>query len=400
MGRSPQRDYRIKAPKNQKTNVSPLEDCQKLAATFKNSFNSWLNAPSWRSLKDTLHRNLDTREEIRVILQISNPILGQLPWQLWDVFENYRQAEIALSPPEYEKPKISRDNPLRTQVRILAILGNSTGIDIGKDREMLAALPQTDPTFLVEPKRREVDEQLWDDRGWDILFFAGHSSSQGEKSCLAVNQTDIIEVEQIERALNAAVERGLKLAIFNSCDGLGLARELAELRIPQVIFMREPVPDAIAERFLQYFLPAFATGRSLYLSVREAREKLAAFEDNYPCASWLPVICQHPAEIPLTWNQLRGVDAVELKNRQLLELVAKLGEAIASCGDFHPDNKANALEQIQVLANVAKAPTSEFGNAQARKAIIFLKGAIASLPATANGRSEAEDLLNAISRGD
>jgi hypothetical protein len=31
--------------------------------------------------------------------------------------------------------------------------------------------------------------------------------------------------------------------------------------------------------------------------VREAREKLQGLEDRYPCATWLPVICQNPSNI-------------------------------------------------------------------------------------------------------
>lgn len=68
--------------------------------------------------------------------------------------------------------------------------------------------------------------------------------------------------------------------------------------------MREPVPDAIAQEFLKHFLTAFASGKSFYLSVREAREKLQSLEQYFPCASWLPVICQNPAEIPPTWESL------------------------------------------------------------------------------------------------
>jgi hypothetical protein len=35
----------------------------------------------------------------------------------------------------------------------------------------------------------------------------------------------------------------------------------------------------------------------VYQAVRSAREQLQGLEDRYPCASWLPVICQNPAEI-------------------------------------------------------------------------------------------------------
>jgi CHASE2 domain-containing sensor protein len=96
----------------------------------------------------------------------------------------------------------------------------------------------------------------------------------------------------------------LQIAIFNSCDGLGVAREFALLHIPQIILFKEPVPDPVAQTFLAYFLESFANGQSLYLSVREARERLQALENKFPCASWLPLIFQNPAETSITWQAL------------------------------------------------------------------------------------------------
>ena len=55
-----------------------------------------------------------------------------------------------------------------------------------------------------------------------------------------------------------------------------------------MIFMREPLPDKVAQEFLKNFLTEFSAGKSLYQSVREAREKLQGLEGEFPCASWLP----------------------------------------------------------------------------------------------------------------
>jgi WD40 repeat protein/energy-coupling factor transporter ATP-binding protein EcfA2 len=96
----------------------------------------------------------------------------------------------------------------------------------------------------------------------------------------------------------------LQLAIFNSCDGLGLALELEQLHIGQMIVMREPVPDQVAQSFLTYFLAEFAGGKSFYLAERKARLKLHGLEDNFPCASWLPAIFQNPAAVPPMWQDL------------------------------------------------------------------------------------------------
>ncbi|NEP53729.1 MAG: hypothetical protein F6K63_11220 [Moorea sp. SIO1G6] len=51
--------------------------------------------------------------------------------------------------------------------------------------------------------------------------------------------------------------------IFNSCDGLGLAYQLAaqqDLYLPQVIVMAEKVPDPVSPKFLRYFLEAYIRG--------------------------------------------------------------------------------------------------------------------------------------------
>lgn len=169
---------------------------------------------------------------------------------------------------------------------------------------MLEALPDAAPIFLESPTRRQLIEHLWNPRGWDIFFFAGHSHTEEEIGKIRINQTESLTLKEFKHALKQAISCGLKLAIFNSCDGLGLGRDLADLHIPQTIVMREPVPDAIAQAFFRDFLAAFSSGQSLYVSVREARERLERLEDNYPCATWLPVICQNPAEKPFTWQDL------------------------------------------------------------------------------------------------
>jgi CHASE2 domain-containing sensor protein len=148
----------------------------------------------------------------------------------------------------------------------------------------------------VEPNRREVNDQLWNN-AWDIIFFAGHSETEGEQGKIYINPTDSLTVEQLWFALRNAVSQGLKLAIFNSCDGLGLTQKLDDLKIPQMIVMRELVPDQVAQEFLKFFLEGLANNQSLSLAFRTARERLQGLENDFPCASWLPVIYQHDLHI-------------------------------------------------------------------------------------------------------
>ncbi|MDB9538710.1 CHASE2 domain-containing protein, partial [Anabaenopsis tanganyikae CS-531] len=298
-------NQRIKVDEQGVTNIS-VNDFDDVCQQLQRNINAWLKSESFQKVERQLRTLLNPHDEIRVIFETNIPLLHRLPWHLWDFFEDYPRAELALSNPEYTNTLISQKHPTG-QVKILAVLGNSVGIDIEKDRAGLEGLADTQVKFLVEPNRRELDEQLWN-QNWDILFFAGHSASlaDGEIGQIEINQTDSLTIPQLKNALRKAIIHGLKLAIFNSCDGIGLARNLADLNIPQMIVMREPIPDLVAQEFLKKFLFAFAGGKSLYAAVREARERLQGLENDFPCASWLPVICQNPTTLPVTWQEICG----------------------------------------------------------------------------------------------
>ncbi|WP_199332455.1 pentapeptide repeat-containing protein [Anabaena catenula] len=299
---------RIKFPETQVTNISKRElfrECDKLADALKKQVNLWLNSELFRPVKEQLLEKLNPSESIRMLLQTEDSQLRRIPLQLWDFFERYPQAEIALSSTVYEKKEKSQSS--KSHVKILAILGDSTGINTQKDRFLLEQLANAEVNFLVEPKRQVLNDELWL-QPWDILFFAGHSFTQSETEEIGyfhINKTDSLTIAELKNAMTKAISQGLHLAIFNSCDGLGIATNLADLHIPQMIVMREPVPDKVAQEFLKNFLTEFSSDKPLYQSVREARSKLQGLEDEFPCATWLPVICQNPAEIPPKWYQFQ-----------------------------------------------------------------------------------------------
>jgi len=283
--------------------------CKDSAEKLVFSLNEWLNSGNteWQKIRDGLQQNLLKNEEIRVIIQTQNNDLRQLPWQAWDLFTNdYRKAEIALSEPEYYCPV--KRSLTANKVRIIAVLGNSDGIDIQFDRQIFERLnpDEAECNFLEQPTKKHLIECLSDPQGWHILFFAGHSYSvDGKIGIFEINSDESIQIDELKNTLKLAISHGLQLAIFNSCDGLGLANQLAQLQIPQSIVMREPVPDRVAQDFLQYFLTDFAGNRSFYASVLSARRKLEDIWNQEYCGiSWLPVICQNPAVEPLMWKQL------------------------------------------------------------------------------------------------
>ncbi|NEQ56940.1 MAG: CHASE2 domain-containing protein [Moorea sp. SIO4A1] len=284
--------------------------CRQGAEVLEGSLNHWLNTdPEFRSIRDKL---LGSGKKFQLLLQTNNPWLRRFPWHRWDLLAE-AQADVALSAIEYDCPNpVKRQITPKGKVKILAILGQGANLNQQADQqalEELAGQAGAQITWRQEPQASELNQQLWE-QGWDILFFAGHSgtSQEGQRGEIQLNQTERLTIDDLRFALKNAIARGLQLAIFNSCDGLGLAYQLAaqqDLYLPQVIVMAEKVPDPVSPKFLRYFLDAYIRGESLYSSVAEAREKLHGWEQQYPCASWLPVVCQNPTVQPPTWKELR-----------------------------------------------------------------------------------------------
>lgn len=309
------RAFRIKPQKivHRKSRDRQIEECRLSARKLGVSLNQWLNSEEFAPIEKQLRSHLQPEEEIRFLIRTEDRQLQKLPWQEWDLFQHYPRAETALSPPELKVRDSVPNVDRAAKVRILAILGHDEGIDTQRDRQLLEALPHAEVIFLVRPQRSTVVEQIWEN-AWDIIFFAGHSETEGETGRIYLNESESLSIDELWFGLKKAVDRGLQLAIFNSCDGLGLSDRLDDLQIPQMIVMRELVPDLVAQKFLTHFLRNFSAGHSFYSAVRAAKQRLHdELDSDFPCASWLPVICQTPNSVPPIWEDLykREVERVE-----------------------------------------------------------------------------------------
>ncbi|NER37744.1 MAG: CHASE2 domain-containing protein [Oscillatoria sp. SIO1A7] len=286
-----------------------VESGKEAADRFKQEFNDWLDDRGFHKIENMLRTHLSVGDRIRFVIKTTDYRLWQLPWSEWDFFEDYRRAEVAFSPLEFKGVERSISITPRKQVRILAVGGDSTSIDYQADRDSLRRLRSAgaEPEFLNQPTPKEVRDVLWMKK-WDIFFYAGHSESEANiQTGRLYLGSDTLELKDLDNSFKNAVERGLKLVILNSCDGLGLARQLVtEFGVPLVIAMREQVPDRVAQQFLEYFLLAYARQKQpLYVAVRQARQRIAdEWGERLPSIDWLPAICQNPGILPPTWAGL------------------------------------------------------------------------------------------------
>jgi hypothetical protein len=293
-----------------------VQVCHINGQKLKSSLQKWFEHPSWQEIYLTIIDITQPTSEILVVFETKDQGLKKIPWSTWDLFQKRPKAAWSISSLDYGRNELQTEKA--NKVRILAILGNSENIDLEADRQFLNSIPDAEIKFLVEPNRSEIDDHLWEEH-WHIIFFAGHSSSK-EKGILKINPQESITIADLKQGLTHAIRKGLQLAIFNSCDGLQLAEDLAELNIPLVIVMREPVRDDVAHEFLMNFLNSYAIEhKTLYQAVREAQERLVGkyepsdLENNWlekiPGASWLPVLYHsNPNWRAPDWEVIRNGD--------------------------------------------------------------------------------------------
>ncbi|MBW4668804.1 MAG: CHAT domain-containing protein [Cyanomargarita calcarea GSE-NOS-MK-12-04C] len=352
-------DDELEIDEGEITNVSVV-DFNDLCQQLQQTINTWLESPGVMSISRQLRASLNRTDEIRVIIETQDIIIEKLPWHCCSFFQDYRHSEISFSRTEYQQvPCCKLAQITRSQVRILAIFGNSQGIDLEQEERFLRSLPDSEVELIVKPSRQKFNDKLWDSQGWDILFFAGHSQTKQETGIIYINENptnNSLTIEQLEEALKTAIEKGLKLAIFNSCDGLGLAHGLEKLNLPTTIVMREPVANRVAEEFFNYFLQGFAfEEKSLYTSVQQARRRLQGLEDDFPCASWLPVIFINPAEEPLSWVKFKEkLDEQTIFNNSQIKTKKKRqdwGDAIDVSIFYGRNEEINTLKKWIVTDN-------------------------------------------------
>lgn len=277
--------------------------CQQAERKLLKRFHQWLESPDFRELKARLREFLALAKEQanRILIESNNELFKKMPWQKWDCLREFSLSEVGFSSPKFEK----RDVPIqwKKQARILAILGKDANI-----QEEIQQLATDNVEIRVATNLADLDEPLWNE-AWDIIIFNGHSSTsdRGTQGRFQLSEDEWLSIGDIRGHFNRAIERGLKLVIFNSCDGLGLAYQLGEgqgLYLPQIIVMREVLPVPLAPIFLKYFFEEFIGGISLYSALRKTRDRLEIEEKRFPSATWLPAVCQNPAVKPLSWNDL------------------------------------------------------------------------------------------------
>jgi CHASE2 domain-containing sensor protein len=244
---------------------------------------------------------------INVFLTCHAIELERLPWEVWEIGAEFPASgviRIARTPGTIHEPTHSQLLSSRKKPRILVILGDETGLNFQEDKEAVKSLSRiTDIEFVgwqpgqdITELKTQISASIADKRGWDVLFFAGHSNETlmtGGELAIAPNVS--ISIREIMPQLVWAKQRGLQFALFNSCCGLKIAASLIDLGLSQVAVMREPIHNTVAQVFLRKFLQGLAAQKDVHDSLLAACQSLKVEKNlTYPSAYLIPSLFCHP----------------------------------------------------------------------------------------------------------
>jgi hypothetical protein len=286
-------------------------------------FQRWLLSPELVSIRSEIAKATNKPEPhwVEVFLTCTPLELAWLPWETWNIGTDLgtsQRIRIARTPANIRYEPV---RPIRRKARILAILGDDTGLNFDTDREALRSLyrvaevefvgwnrekssaqlntPKSAQTHSVDANalKQEICNAIADARGWDILFFAGHSNESalmgGE---LGIAPRTSISIQEIADSLHKAKQQGLQFAIFNSCSGINIAESLINLGLSQVVVMREPIHNQVAQEFLVQFAKSLAVHKDVHEALLDACQFLKQQENRlcYPSAYLVPSLFRHP----------------------------------------------------------------------------------------------------------
>lgn len=305
------RGQKVKAGKG----ITPIDRHKELVnaeVQLLNEFHRWLLSPDLVNIRGEIAKAASKEREsskhfCEVFLTCTPIELARLPWETWEIGKDLgipEKIRFARIPATIQNQPV---RPLHRKAKILAILGDETGLNFEADKQAVGALNQIAQVEFVgwngkntldaQALKIEIFQAINDERGWDVLFFAGHSNEAaltGGELSIAPNVS--LSIREIEEALKQAKQRGLQFAIFNSCSGINIAESLINLGISQVIVMREPIHNQVAQEFLIQFLKSLTQYKDVQEAMLDASQFLKQQEQrfSYPGAYLVPSLFRHP----------------------------------------------------------------------------------------------------------
>jgi hypothetical protein len=278
-------------------------------ASLLSTFNQWLRQSELYEIRSAITQvakpsiSPDPASHPLDIFLTCTPIeLERLPWEAWELWAG-SMIQVARTPANIRHASTIRRQ--RRRPRILVIIGaddrNQFTHDLQAVKTQFKSIAQVETIGwqLTAQEIPELKRQIWEaiaaPPGWDALLFFGHSNESvltgGE---LAIAPNTWLSMQELTPQLLKAKDHGLQFALFNSCSGLNIAESLIGLGLCQVVIMREPIHNAVAQHFLIHFLRQLASQENAHQAMLSACQNLLDHQLTYPSAALIPSLFRHP----------------------------------------------------------------------------------------------------------
>jgi hypothetical protein len=286
------------------TNVS-IQDLRNLHDRLRIELNKWLAESDFYRVERSLRTKLNADEKIIVTIQAAQQSIWKLPWYLWDFFGDYPLGiEVFSKPQNSDVTNI----PIQSngKVDLLALFGTDPLLNLDRDFQCLQSLPSVNLKTFETTSASDIANRLNIDSP-DILYISGHGESVEYESdrdgIIYLNPHTPLEISTLKAEVKKAVDRGLQIAIFNCCSGLGIAHQLSDVNLPYTIVMRAEIPNRIAQDFLEHLLSAYSSGTDFVRAFQLARDRISISTESWlKFANWLPVLFHNPLSYPVVWQ--------------------------------------------------------------------------------------------------
>lgn len=267
-------------------------------------------------------------EILRLRLGLKDDVLPMLPWEVMNdgarpiatntdiVFSRYRSTSSRLPNPSDWHRDVNDEQPLQI-LMVLAAPTDQEMLQLHQEaqelqQELQRSASASEPpnlvlTILDQPGREQLTEAL-EQGHYDILHYAGHSnlSASGGDLYLVSSKTGLTEVLSGDDLAGLLVNNGVRMAVFNSCQGFysattmensgsggNLADALLKRNIPAVVAMAEPIPDDVALNFSRLFYRNLKQRCPIDLSLSRARQGLLSSYGSDQLYWAIPILYMH-----------------------------------------------------------------------------------------------------------
>ncbi len=246
------------------------------SAGVRRALAAWLEQNGCTRIRQALLEQPDLPVRLRIEGEASGA-LERLPWeQLLPARSLWRLQPLRRGATATQKTFRAR------RPRLLLVVGDEGGLRLDTEVQRLESLQSSRRVVLKVLRGRDctlsaLRNALLDGAGWDGLLFLGHSEADPNGGGrLHLGDGSWVGAAGLVHELGQAVEKGLRLALFNSCSGLDLARSSVEAGVEWALCFREPVPCHAASLAFCALLSALEKGEELQSAVRSVRAALAA----------------------------------------------------------------------------------------------------------------------------